>query len=68
MPHDMLAVLLDQLGFALPNGLEDRFKLCYSVEVFRKQGNDFVVMDRHKLGHCSLDVFQKFDLDGAFRH
>ena len=58
MPHDVLAEFLDQLRFALPNGLERRFKLSDSVKVFRKQGDNLIVMDRHKLAHCSLDILQ----------
>jgi hypothetical protein len=68
MPHDVLAVVLNQPGFALPNGLERRFKLGDSFKILRQQGDNFVVMDRHKLTHRGLDILEKFNFHWAFWH
>ena len=68
MPHNMLAVFLYQPSLALPNRLERCLKLGDSFEVFGKQGHYFIVMDRHKLPHRSLDILQKFNFYWAFWH
>ncbi len=57
MRHDVIAVFFDQPGFALANGLERLFELGDSIEIFRKQSDHFVVIDRHKLTHRGLDIF-----------
>ena len=59
MTKNVLSVLFNQSRFALPNGLERLFKLHDSFKVFRKKGDDFIVVDGHKLTHCRLNVLQK---------
>jgi hypothetical protein len=66
MRYNVLAVLFDQPGFAVPNSLERCFQMSDLLEIFREQGDNFIIMDRHKLTHRGLDIFQKFNLNGAF--
>ena len=47
MSHNVFAILFDQPSLALPNRLEGGFKLGNSLEVLRKQGDHFIIVDGH---------------------
>src|SRR5579863_8170494 len=63
VPHDVRTVVLDQFRFTFPNSLKRFFKIGDLLKVFREQGDDFIVVNRHKLAHRGLDVFKKFNFN-----